>query len=577
MGELIRFSKPQPSYLFSILLGAQILTAVLLPFHVALASEDDNSLALDSASSAGGTIGAASSGPAYGDFNGDGKDDLALGVPGEAVGTGDSITFAGAVNVLYGSSTGLQASGTGGPNDQFWTQDSPGVLDTAEEFDRFGWTLAVGDFNGDGRDDLAVGSPFESTGMLDHIGAVNILYGSATGLQSGNDQFWTQDSSGILNEGEQEDFFGFSLAVGNFNGDGFDDLGVGIPGEDLNEGVSLIMDGGAVAILFGSANGLTATGDQIWNQNSPSVFDDAEEFDSFGRSVVAADFNNDGRDDLVIGVPFESVGAVSVAGAANVLYGSSTGLQSSGTGGPNDQFWNQNSAGVLDSAEANDNFGSSLATGDFNNDGRDDLGVGVPFENIGSIQDAGAANVLYGSSTGLQSGNDQFWNQDSSSVQDTAEAFDNFANALAGGDFNNDGRDDLAIGVQAEDLGGIEAVGAVNVLYGSSTGLQASGTGGPDDQFWNQDSTGVLDTAEANDQFGFALGAADFNGDDRDDLAVGIPSEAIGTIFGAGAANVLYGSATGLQTSNDQFWNQDSSGVLGSADDSDNFGWALGS
>jgi len=358
MGELIRFSKLQPGYLFSILLGAQILTAVLLPFHVALASEDDNSLALDSASSAGGTIGAASSGPAYGDFNGDGKDDLALGVPGEAVGTGDSITFAGAVNVLYGSSTGLQASGTGGPNDQFWTQDS---------------------------------------------------------------------------------------------------------------------------------------------------------------------------------------------------------------------------AGLLDSAEANDNFGSSLATGDFNNDGRDDLGVGVPFENIGSIQDAGAASVLYGSSTGLQSGNDQFWNQDSSSVQDTAEAFDNFANALAGGDFNNDGRDDLAIGVQAEDLGGIEAVGAVNVLYGSSTGLQASGTGGPDDQFWNQDSTGVLDTAEANDQFGFALGAADFNGDDRDDLAVGIPSEAIGTIFGAGAANVLYGSATGLQTSNDQFWNQDSSGVLGSADDSDNFGWALGS
>ena len=70
------------------------------------------------------------------DFNGDGKDDLAIGVPGEDVG---STINGGAVQVLYGSSKGL--SGTSPIANQFWTQDSTNVNDVAEEFDHFGWPL----------------------------------------------------------------------------------------------------------------------------------------------------------------------------------------------------------------------------------------------------------------------------------------------------------------------------------------------------------------------------------------------------------------------------------------------------
>ena len=66
-------------------------------------------------------------------------------------------------------------------------------------------------------------------------------------------------------------------------------------------------------------------------------------------------------------------------------------------------------------------------------------------------------------------------------------------------DFNGDGFPDLAIGVPNEDGGAVSNAGAVNVLYGSAGGLQATS---PDDQFWNQDSPGVRDVAEANDQFG---------------------------------------------------------------------------
>ncbi len=75
---------------------------------------------------------AAAASSTYADFNNDGFDDLAIGVPGETI---DGFSRAGAMNVIYGSAAGLQTSS---PADQFWHQDSPGVEDTAEESDRFG-------------------------------------------------------------------------------------------------------------------------------------------------------------------------------------------------------------------------------------------------------------------------------------------------------------------------------------------------------------------------------------------------------------------------------------------------------
>ena len=69
--------------------------------------------------------------------------------------------------------------------------------------------------------------------------------------------------------------------------------------------------------------------------------------------------------------------------------------------------------------------------------------------------------------------------------------------------------------------------------------------------------------------------AGDFNGDKRDDLAIGVPFEAIGTIDGAGAVNVLCGSADGLTADGDQFWSQDKKGVLGQAEPGDRFGQSL--
>ena len=108
---------------------------------------------------------------------------------------------------------------------------------------------------------------------------------------------------------------------------------------------------------------------------------------------------------------------------------------------------------------------------DFDNDGFADLAVGVPREGVGTAELAGAVNVLDGSANGLTGAGSQLLFQGGGGVSDAAEPFDFFGNALAAGDFDNNGFIDLAVGVPGEDIGAIADAGAVNVLYGSASGL----------------------------------------------------------------------------------------------------------
>ena len=113
----------------------------------------------------------------------------------------------------------------------------------------------MGDFNGDTFYDLAIGASKNEHDPDNHDegeDAVNVLYGSSSGLTTAGNQRWDQDSPGIEDQKEEGDRFGHALAAGDLNQDGYDDLVIGVPGEDTAAE--------AFHILLGSETGLTAEG-----------------------------------------------------------------------------------------------------------------------------------------------------------------------------------------------------------------------------------------------------------------------------------------------------------------------------
>ena len=282
------------------------------------------------------------------------------------------------------------------------------------------------DFDNDGFIDLAVGVPGESIGAIQRAGAVNVLYGAAGGLAGAGGQLFSQDAADVAGTAEADDRFGAALAAGDFNNNGFADLAIGVPFEDI--GASF--QAGAVNVLYGAAGGLAAAGDQQFWQGAGGVVGTAEDFDQFGFALDVGDFNDNGFADLAVGVPGESIGAIAEAGAVNVFYGAGAG----GLAGAGGQLFSQDAAGVAGAAEAFDHFGWAVSAGDFNSNDFADLAVGVPGEDLGAASDAGAVNVLYGAGGGLAAAGNQQFSQDSAGVAGAAEADDNFGFALLGSD-----------------------------------------------------------------------------------------------------------------------------------------------
>jgi hypothetical protein len=570
--------------------------------------------------------GGSSNGISKGDFNGDGIADLAVGVPDEDV---NGFRDAGAINVIYGTVDGLHQNFV--QLNQFWTESNvipgdPGI--TAGTNHHFGSALAAGNFNGDHFSDLAIGVPFHDFAVpgpdLDDAGLVVVLYGSANGLTSIGSTFFSQVSPLILDEAEIGDRFGSALSWGDFDGDGFGDLAVGIPDEDDEDPVAgtTDVDSGAVQILYGTSTGLTAARNQFFTQRSSGILDTTEAGDKFGTVLAAGDFNGDGQSDLAIGVPLEDVGDLPNAGAVSIIYGSGQGelTVNGGLTSTDDQFWTQDSvqgfAEIQEQADALDRFGASLAVGDFDGDLRSsapassktsDLAIGVPFEDVqigfnAVIVNAGAVSVLYGSQAGdtnpedgLTAAFNQLFTQDTPGVPDIAEEGDQFGSSLAAGDFDKVSqsatRSDLAIGVPSEDVGSIADAGAVNIIYGSGNRLDANSSLDPA-QIFHQDSSGILDLAEAGDRFGSSLTAWDFGNDNQaqtfgdrraTDLAIGIPFEDFSGRVDVGAVAVLYGdnpealpnNGGRLSSINNQFWNQNSPGIVDACEDGDHFGSTL--
>ncbi|MFK8015844.1 MAG: alkaline phosphatase D family protein [Gammaproteobacteria bacterium] len=454
------------------------------------------------------------------------------------------------------------------PRDQFWHQDRYRVRGGVEPGDGFGAALASADFDNDGIDDLAVGIPFEDivSNSVEDGGAVQVFYGSDRRL-SNRDDFWTEENLATSDGAQNGDHLGAALSAGDFDGDGFADLAIGVPDETFDGDT----DAGRVHVIYGSGGGLDAKKDQSFDQ--VALAGGPESGDRFGEVLAQGDFDADGFADLVVGTPAEHIGSIADTGLVHLIPGSPNGLTVTGS-----QSWHQGTAGVPgDGNQPDDRFGAAFASGDFNNDEFDDLAIALPFNDVDGVADAGAVIVFYGSANSLSTTDSQYWHQDSPGIKGVANSGDRFGSALAAGDFDGDGFVDLAIGTPGKNgVNGENDAGSVNVILGSATGLTDVG-----DQRWDQDEAGVGGAVESGDAFGAALHALDVNGDGFADLAVAAPGEAVvsNTIADGGAVQVLFGTDTGLQADNpnDVFWHQSTDGFKGEAAAGDAFGSVLGS
>lgn len=322
-----------------------------------------------------------------------------------------------------------------------------------EPGDRFGAALAAGDFNGDGTNEFLAGAPGEDLGTV--VDAGDVSWHST--VESSADTRAFRQGTTLIGAREAGDRLGAALAVGDFDGDGYDDAAIGVPGED----VGTVIDAGAVNISYGGPDGLGR--DRAAFSQSGSVRGILEEGDGFGTTLAVGDFDGDGFDDLAVGSPGEDITSFVDGGTMNLLYGSSEGLRKD----RNVAFSQERLRGT---SEADDRFGSALAVGDLNGDGYDDLAIGVPGEDIGDVVDAGAVNVIFGSDLGLVLDGNEILTQ-LGPLAGSSEAEDALGSAVAIGPLNWDRFDDLAIGVPGEDIGDVVDAGVVAFVPGSPTGI----------------------------------------------------------------------------------------------------------
>ena len=455
---------------------------------------------------------------AAGDINGDGLGDIVVGVY--------DYGLAGAAYVVFGAAD--------------WSETpvlEDGDLDGSNGFRLIGggttaWTgqsvAGAGDFDGDGYDDIVIGSPRADLGTKTDAGVAYVVFGKTQWTGTPSIDLGSLSGGGVLRlDGSRAgDQAGSAVAgAGDVNGDGYDDLIVGAPGADRgardDAGAAYVVFGGpdrastprlALAALDGS-NGFRLEGIDAGDQAGTGV-------------AIVGDSNGDGLADLAVGAPGATVGGASEAGEAYLVFGAAAFPAAVGLAGLD----GSNGTRLYGEAAAERCTGFAVAgAGDMNGDGRADVAVGAP-QNHG----AGAAYVVFGAvslpaavNLTVLNGTNGF-----AIAGHTGEAGYTLAGA---GDTNGDGIDDLIVG--APFYPGYESRGAAYLFYGKpdwsvTPSLDVTSLAGSDGRQLNGADSGSL----AGNGVG---GNVDVNGDGFMDVLVGAP----GFDTRDGAAYVVFGTA----------------------------------
>ncbi len=379
-----------------------------------------------------------------GDFDGDGRDEIAV--------SADGVSGAGAVYVINRATNGT------------WSVQSeiraggayPG---SPQSNASLGASLATGDFDNDGFADLAIGMDGQTVSGAVNAGAVMVTYGSSSGIVASGAQLFNRNNDGLTFPPTQDDRFGDALAAGDFDGDNDDDLAIGISHALCPDGTTAA---GAVVVLNGSASGITTAESHIWRPGVQNIAGTCANTRRFGQALAAGDFDSDDSYDLAIGAPY----SFTSNSAVHVLYGGPSGLTAT-----RDQRF---TAPALPGGDPSDDggFGSVLATGrlarycviiDFCAGAS--LAIAAPNATVDGVDYAGAVWVVSGEiEQELDIGSITAILPRAPLQIGAPHDDDGFGNALAVGDFNNDNRADLAIGAAGYDGIYVDG-GAVQVMY----------------------------------------------------------------------------------------------------------------
>ncbi|MFE6175324.1 hypothetical protein [Streptomyces sp. NPDC056464] len=441
------------------------------------------------------------------------------------------------------------------------------------------------DFNGDGRLDLAIGAPGATVGGKAKAGAVSVVYAGSGGLKTSTRTLITQNTAGVPGAAESDDAFGTAVASADLNTDGYADLLIGAPGEDVNGDTN----DGTVVTVWGSKSGLSGA------RSVPNPLD--ADLDRYGQSLTVGDVEYDGDLDIVVGStgpvgltfingPFTrtssfqggsgsgfydthstsygitpvSLGHVSASSDTNlVVHGRRLGTDDAVTHlvtdpsiGNYTDWWQELPSGYVS------------ALGDIDKDGHADIAIGNERETSADPAGAkgGKVTVVYGGPAGVDpSRTPLVLTQDTAGIPGASESGDRFGSGVSLGDVNGDGYADLAVGASGENSG----AGSVTVLYGSASGLRTTGV-----QSFTQNTAGVPGTSEPNDRFGARVLLADHSGDRRAELTVSATGE-----NGDGAVWSLRGAASGVTTGGAASFGPGTTGV--STAGSPGYGTALNS
>jgi hypothetical protein len=365
--------------------------------------------------------------------------------------------------------------------------------------DQFGFSIAnIGDLEGDGVTDIAVGAPFDDDDGSNR-GAVWVLFLDSDGQVDIHQKISDSegDFSGSL---DNEDQFGRAIApMGDLNGDGFLDIAVAAPLDD---------DGGAnkgaVWILFLNGDG-TVQSEQKISEDSGDFDESLSTNDQFGYALAnIGDLDSDGVTDLAVGVPYDDDGGTD-QGAVWILFLNSDGTVKS------TQKISSTSGDLNNNLNDEDHFGSAVSEiGDLDGDGVTDLAVGLSGRDLGGTN-RGAVWILFMQSDGTVASVTRI-GQDLAGFTGELSNNDQFGEALSNiGDINSDGIEDLVVGApQSTDSGAfwILFLTADGDVHSSSKISETEGN-----------FSGGLDS---DDQFGGSIALlGDLDGDTVNDLAVG--------------------------------------------------------